>query len=146
MEEEKEPKEHEDWEHKWHNEHFHYKSWRRDPVGGIFAGLVVIWLGLCFYLRHQGIIPADTWWQYFLVGIGAAFLIGGFIRLFIARWRRHALGMFIPGIVVGAVGLMLILGSFKYWPIILVAVGLVIVISVLVRYFYRRRREEDRPL
>jgi membrane protein implicated in regulation of membrane protease activity len=54
--------------------------------------------------------------------------------------------MFIPGIVVGALGLMFILGSFKYWPIILVAVGLVIVISVLARYFYRRRREEDKEI
>ncbi|MBA7696516.1 hypothetical protein ES703_105166 [subsurface metagenome] len=142
--EEKEPKDREERHHE-HFHPFHHKSWR-DPVGGIFAGLVVIWLGISFYLQHRGIIPEDTWWQYFLVGLGGAFLIGGIIRLFVARWRRRALGMLIPGIVVGAIGVMFIMDSFTYWPIILVAVGVVIIISVLTRYFVRRRREKDQPL
>jgi len=139
--EEKDPKEREEWG----VQHRPGAHWR-DPVGGIFAGLVIIWLGVCFFLRHQGTIPEDTWWQYFLVGLGGAFLIGGFIRLLVARWRHRALGMLIPGIVVSAVGAMLIMDSFEYWPIILVAVGFVIIITVLARHLVKRKREEDKEL
>jgi hypothetical protein len=116
---------------------------RHNPMGGIVFGLMVIWLGLCFYLKYRNIISADIWWAYLLVGFGGLWILGGLIQLFVSGWRHHALGSFIPGIVVGAVGLMFILESFSWWPMILIAVGFIIVVVVLVQYFSRRRRDED---
>jgi len=116
---------------------------RHNPMGGVVFGLMVIWLGLCFYLKHNGMIPEDIWWAYLLAGFGGLWILGGLIQLFISGWRHHALGSLIPGIVVGTVGLMFILESFSWWPMILIAVGFIIVVVVLVQYLTRRRKDED---
>jgi hypothetical protein len=140
--EEKEAKGHEEWGPKHWKHHSEYRRWR-EPISGIVFGLMVVWLGVCFYLKHIGTLPADLWWAYLLVGFGGLWILGGIVRLFVPRWHRGLLGAFIPGIVVGTIGLMFILGSWQYWPIILVAVGLVIVVSVIVQHVLKRRSKED---
>lgn len=140
--EEKEHKEHQEWGPGHWKHHSEYKRWR-EPISGIVFGLMVVWLGVCLYLKHIGTLPDDLWWAYLLVGFGGLWILSGIVRLFVARWRQGLLGAFIPGIVVGTIGLMFILGSWQYWPIILVAVGLVIVISVIVQHVARRRSKED---
>ena len=125
-----------------HGYHKHKKSWQ-DPMGGISMGLMVVWLGVCFFLKYKGIIPADIWWAYLIVGFGGIWILSGLIKLLIPRWRKGLLGSFIPGIVLGSVGLFFILDSWEWWPFILVAVGAVIIISVLAQYLTRRRKKEE---
>lgn len=138
----------EDKEHPWHwkAKKEHWGDWSRgwrDPLGGVVFGLMVIWLGVCLFFNFKGIVPPGTWWAYMLVGFGGLWILGGLVRLFVPRWRRGVLGSLIPGIILGAIGLMFIFDSWSYWPWILVAVGAVIVIAVIVRAITRRRRRED---
>ncbi|MBN2378905.1 hypothetical protein JXM67_03785 [candidate division WOR-3 bacterium] len=133
-------------EHPWHwdpheRHPHHYRSWR-DPVGGIVGGLIVVWIGVFFLLRYTDVIPDENWWAYLLLGFGGIFLLGGVVRLFIARFRYRGLGMLVPGIVLSAVGMVFITDKVAWWPLILVVVGVVIVAGVLVRYFTKRRIEE----
>lgn len=113
------------------------------PIAGIIFGLMVVWLGACLFLKQTGKIPADTWWAYLLVGFGGLWVLGGIVRLFVPRWRRGFLGGMIPGIVVAAVGLMFIYNSWNHWPLILVAVGVLVVISVVIQALIRGKRTED---
>lgn len=135
--------EHRSWDP--HHSQPHRKPWR-DPIGGIVGGLIVIWIGVFFLLRYWKVIPEENWWAYLLLGFGGIFLLGGLIRLFIARWRYRGLGMLIPGVILSAVGMIFITDKVNWWPLILVAVGVVIVINVLVQFFRKRKHEEDREI
>lgn len=145
MDEEKEVREEKPWDPDFWKQRFGGKS-KREPVSGIVLGLMVIWLGVCLYLKHVGTMPADIWWAYMLFGFGCLWILGGLVRLFIPRWRHGVMGAFIPGIIAGSVGLMFILDSWEWWPLILVAVGLAIVISVLAQHFVKQRRENNREV
>lgn len=107
--------------------------------------MMVVWLGVCLYLKQVGIIPSGIWWAYLIAGFGGLWVLGGLIRLFVPRWRRGFLGGMIPGIVLAAVGLMFIFDSWQHWPLILVAVGGLVVISVIIQAIIRPRRDENPP-
>jgi hypothetical protein len=119
-----------------------YRGWR-DPVGGVALGLLIIWLGVTFYLKYTGVLPESNWWAYMLAGFGVIWLLGGLVRLFWPRWSYRALGMLIPGIIVGAIGMMFIAGSFQFWPLILIAAGLAVIVVVIVRAIWRSSRKEE---
>ncbi len=46
----------------------------------IFAGLLLILIGVLLFLASQGYISWNQWWQIFLIGLGAILLIDGLIR------------------------------------------------------------------
>jgi hypothetical protein len=119
-----------------------YRGWR-DPVGGTALGLLLVCIGVTFYLKYKGILPESNWWAYMLAGFGGIWILGGLVRLLWPRWSYRALGMLIPGIIVGAVGAMFIIGSFQFWPFILVAAGLVVIVAVIVRAIWRSSRTEE---
>lgn len=121
---------------------YEYWSWR-DPIGGVVFGLMIVCLGLAFYFKHTGVIPASNWWAYMLAGFGGIWILGGLVRLLVPRWSYRALGMLIPGIIVGAVGMMFIIGSFQFWPFILIAAGLAVIVVVIIRAIWRSSRKEE---
>ena len=126
----------------WRAHRYGYGGWR-DPIGGIALGLLIIWLGVTFYLKYTGVLPESNWWAYMLAGFGGIWTLGGLVRLFWPRWSYRALGMLIPGIIVGAIGMMYIAGSFMLWPLILVAVGAVVIVVVIVRAIWRSSRKDE---
>lgn len=129
-------------EHHFEEHHIRRRKHVPNLVDGVVFGLMVIWLGICLYLNFSNRLPAGTWWAYMLAGFGALWILGGLAKLLVARWRHGVLGSIIPGIVVGAVGVMFIMGTWLYWPWILVAVGAAIVIAVVVRALTRRQARE----
>ena len=52
------------------------EKWRRDPVSGLFFGLILVMVGIVFFLSTQGWISRDDWWKYFIIGLGVIFLKG----------------------------------------------------------------------
>ncbi len=112
---------------RWQRRH----SRRGSP--GIFAGLVLLVLGVLFLLANQGIIGWDVWWQYFLVGLGAAFLIDGGVR-YLRGERESLLGSLIPGLVLIGIGLVFLAGAFAWWPLVIIAAGVIILLSGLLRH------------
>ncbi|MBN2378907.1 hypothetical protein JXM67_03795 [candidate division WOR-3 bacterium] len=104
----------------------------RGLTGGIFAGCIVIWVGVSFLLRIQGIIPTwGLWWPILVIGLGVIFLLNGIAWLFFPYMRKGFIGMLIPSLVLAGVGIMGLLGAFQVWPVIIIVVGVVIIVSTV---------------
>jgi uncharacterized membrane protein YvbJ len=57
-------------------------------IGPIIGGLVLIFLGLAYFLENTGVIERGVIWAFFLVAIGVIIIIGAFIGLSMA-YRRN---------------------------------------------------------
>lgn len=53
------------------------KSAHGGMLGPIVGGLVLIWLGVTFFLEQNGNLPSDIWWAYFITGIGVILIVEG---------------------------------------------------------------------
>jgi len=111
----------------------------RDPLGILFAALIIILIGCLFLLRSLGYIQWNDWWKYFLIGLGSIFLIDAIIRGFVPQFRRSVLDRIIPGIILIAVGFGFLLGFGDFWPIVLIVVGVGMIITFLVRMIKPRQ-------
>jgi len=107
----------------------------RDPLSGIFWGLILIMIGAIYFAHNQGYLPEANWWAYVVLGLGIVFLLEAFVRGVMPEYRGGAWGRVVPGLILTLVGLYLIYGLAigTWWPIILIAVGLVIILGALVR-------------
>lgn len=101
-------------------------------IGPVIGGLILVWLGITFYLQQVGSIPSDNWWAYFVAGIGAILILQGI--LLYSRRRRPIFGPFIGGAILLFVGLAYIFSaSENLFPLILVIIGVAILASALAR-------------
>jgi zinc-ribbon domain len=99
-----------------------------DMSGALAGGMILIWLGVTFFLQENGYISSSNWWAYFLMGIGAILIIQGVMRY--ATSRRPFVGQFIGGAVVFVIGLAFVQGfNVDLWPLILVAIGVAVLLS-----------------
>jgi uncharacterized membrane protein HdeD (DUF308 family) len=106
----------------------------RDPWRGLFWGLLLILVGVLFFVNQQG-TDWDVLWKYLLIGLGAIFIIDGIVHYWSTSSRDGHFGRFIPGIVLLFVGLAFLFNFSQWWPIILIAIGVIILIS----FVFRRR-------
>jgi len=109
------------------------EKWRRDPISGLFFGLILILLGVVFFLSAQGWISWGDWWKYFIIGLGFIFLIEVLVRYTKPAYRRPIFGKLIAGIILICVGAAFIGGIGNWWPLILIIVGLAILLNVWLR-------------
>ena len=101
-------------------------------IGPIVGGLILIWLGITFYLQQAGTISSDHWWAYFVAGIGVIIILQGF--LLYARNGHAVFGPFIGGAVLVFVGLSFAYNAWSnFWPFIIVIIGVAILGSALAR-------------
>jgi hypothetical protein len=115
---------------------------RNDPVGPIIGALVLIWLGVVFLavqnpetVRLPIILNWDNVWAVFLVGLGALLLLEALLRLALSPGRR-VISPLIWGIIlfiIGAAGLFPGMGLEKLWPLALIAGGIGLLITNVVR-------------
>jgi hypothetical protein len=106
---------------------------RRPHLPGLFPGLVLILLGVTFFLSMQHWFSWGEWWQYFLVGLGVIFIIDAIVQYAYSEYPHPGFGRFITGIILIIVGVAFIFGFEKWWPLILIAVGLGIVAGAVFR-------------
>jgi hypothetical protein len=109
------------------------KKRRNDPVSGITGGLIIILLGVVFLLTTLDYISWGEWWAYFLFGLGLILIVDGLVRVSSRAYLRHATGKFIGGAVLVIIGASHIFGMASWWPLVLIVVGVVIVVSSLLR-------------
>ena len=112
------------------------EKWARDPISGVFTGLVLIVLGLCLFGATAEQIAWITWenfWAYFLAGLGLAFIVEAALRYAIPAYRRPVFGRVIAGAILILIGAGNIIGFKIWWPFILVAIGLVILVYGITR-------------
>ena len=108
---------------------------QRRPFPSLTGGLILILLGVLFLLTEMGKIGWANWWAYFLVGLGGIFLLEALLRLFSAEGRRGTGGKVIAGLVLVVIGGAYLVGFEEWWPLVLIAAGL----GVLVSGFIRRK-------
>jgi len=102
-------------------------NFHHDPLGRIMGGVIVIWLGVSFLLMENGYIPNGKWWAYFLLGLGIIFFLEVFVRMTRPEYEKHYFGRLIAGAVLVAIGAGNIFEMENWWPLVLIAVGFVIV-------------------
>jgi hypothetical protein len=124
----------------WRDQRREWREERRrgrfhDPLRGLFWGLLLVMLGVIFFANQQGWIANDKWWEYLLIGLGAIFIIDGLAHYWNTFYRHHNFGRFIPGLILLFVGLAFVFNFSEWWPIILIAVGVVLLLSL----FFPRR-------
>lgn len=115
------------------SEERHEEGWQwryKKRAFGVFWGLVLILLGIVLFISFQGWITWGEWWQYFLIGLGLIFLIESLVRYTNREYRRPRFGRVIAGLVLIFVGLAFLLGFGKWWPLILIVVGLAVLFNV----------------
>ena len=119
------------------------REWRRsDPIGPVIGALVLIWLGVVFLavqnpemIRLPFSISWDNVWAFFLVGLGALLILEALLRVIFPAHRR-IVGPLIWGIillVIGVAGLFPGMGVEKLWPLALIAGGLGLLLTNVLR-------------
>jgi len=115
---------------------------RNDPVGPIIGALILIWLGVLFLvvqnpamLRLPIEISWNNVWLIFLAGLGALLILRGILRA-ATGYRFGIAGSLIWGIVLLLIGLAGVFpgaGLDKLWPLALIALGLGLLLTNLLR-------------
>ena len=115
---------------------------RSDPIGSVIGALVLIWLGVLFLavqnpemVRLPFSISWDNVWAFFLIGLGALLILEALLRVIFPAPRR-IVGPLIWGIillVIGVAGLFPGLGVEKLWPLALIAGGLGLLLTNVLR-------------
>jgi len=118
-------------EQEMHHDRFDKRG--RSSLRGLFPGLVLIVLGFLLFAATQDWITWEIWWKYFLVGLGVVFLIDAGVHYLSIEYRHAASGKVIPGVILIFVGLAFIYGFDQWWPLVLIAAGVVILLGLLFR-------------
>jgi hypothetical protein len=105
----------------------------RDPLRGLFWGLVLVLVGVLLFINVRSGVGWDELWKYLLIGLGAIFIIDGLAHYWNPSYHYSSFGRFIPGIVLIFVGIAFLFNLTQWWPIVLIAVGVAILISILFR-------------
>jgi len=113
-----------------------------NAAGGMIIGLVVIAVGVLFLLKNAGILYFDDLWQYWpviLIMVGVSKLA-----------NTHSASSVTSGLIIGGIGTIFLLRNLGYiyaniwqyfWPGILIAVGL----SILVKHLEGRGQDWSPP-
>lgn len=104
------------------------EKWHRDPVSGVFTGLIVIMLGISLFFATRGFVGWEKWWAYFLLGVGCIFLVESLVRYRVPAYRRPIFGKVFAGLILICIGAANAYGIREWWPLLIIAVGLAIVL------------------
>lgn len=114
------------------------KSGWRGMLGAVVAGLILMWLGVTFFLEQNGYLPSDIWWAYFVSGVGIVLILEG-----VAFYSRghYGLGPLIGGAVLLFGGLSSITThnytiDAQIWPLFIVFIGALVLVTGVI---FRRR-------
>ena len=107
---------------------------KQDYRPKITGGLILMLLGVLFLLTEMDRISWADWWAYFLVGLGGIFLLEALLRAFSAEGRRGVGGRIVAGLILAVIGGAHLIGFEEWWPLVLIAVG----VGVLVSAFFRK--------
>jgi hypothetical protein len=97
------------------------------------GGLILILLGVLFLLAQQDYISWNIWWAYFLVGLGAIFILESLIRITRSEPSGRYTGKLIGGAVLLVIGAANAFGMVSWWPLILILIGVFLLFSSLKR-------------
>jgi hypothetical protein len=107
---------------------------RRDPMRGLFLGLLLILAGGLFLAVQMGGMNGDNVWKYFMAGLGVIFIIDGLVRYHHPEFPYFVYGKFVAGSILLLTGILFIFDfNTFWWPIILVAAGCAFLVRLVLR-------------
>ncbi len=123
------------------------EKWRRDPLGAIIFGIILIWAGLVFLAESMGLLrgislgglfPGAEFtqpeaWTIILIGAGLILLVEVVIRLVVPAYRRPVAGTIIFGVILIGVGLGNIFSWEVVWPLVVIGIGVAILLGGFLR-------------
>ena len=112
------------------------EKWEHDRLRMISIAAILIWGGVVSLLGTLNTFWGEHGWSIFLLGTGVILIVKVIIRALVPEYRRAIGASLIIGIILLAVGIFDLIGwDWKYiWPIVLVAIGLAIVLSGVLRH------------
>ncbi len=125
-----------------------YENHARSPGDRLNAaawGLIIIWAGLVFFAENMGLVAIVRTgfrglgefrleaWSLIFIGAGVILLLEAVTRTLIPDYRRAIGGTVILGIIFLGIGLGNLISWNIIWPLVLIAIGLL----VLARGFLR---------
>jgi PAS domain-containing protein len=94
------------------------RQWRqKDPLRGLFWGFLLVLLGVLFFANEQKWLVEGRWWEALVIGIGSIFCIDAFFHYLNPVARPYTPGRLTPGIILLAVGIVLVVGFSSWWPL-----------------------------
>jgi PAS domain S-box-containing protein len=116
-----------------------------DPLRGLFWGLLLILLGILFFVRGRAWLNDTAWWQALVIGLGVIFLIDTVVHYVNPSSRSYSFSRLIPGVILLFIGLAWIYGFNQWWPIALVATGVALFFSswMLQREIEKRKMTQN---
>jgi PAS domain S-box-containing protein len=130
----------------WQNERRQARQNKpKDPLRGVFWGLLLILLGILFFATSGQWITGWTWWEALLIGLGSILILDAIIHYITPSARSYSLGRLIPGVIILFIGLAFVIGFSQWWPMALVATGIALFFSswVIQREVENRRLAQD---
>jgi hypothetical protein len=108
------------------------EKYRRNPLGFVSFGVLIIWLGVTLLLQNTDVMSSDHGWAVFAWGGGVIAFTEVFVRLAVPAWRRPLMGSFIWGAIWVGVGFGLWYDKWEaIGPIVIIAVGVAILVGRL---------------
>ncbi len=114
------------------------KGRNRDPIGGITWALILIAAG-CIFLAETtlGLFDferAGGAWNLIFLAVGVILLFEVALRLLLPAYRRPLSGTLTFAFIMLALGLTGVIGWNLTWPVFVIAIGLAMLISGLLRW------------
>ncbi|MBN1189211.1 MAG: PAS domain S-box protein [Dehalococcoidales bacterium] len=100
-----------------------------DPLRGLFWGLLLVLLGILFFIKGREWLSDLGWWQAVVIGLGVIFIIDTIVHYINPSSRSYSFSRLIPGVILLFVGLAWIYGFNQWWPIALIATGIALFFS-----------------
>jgi hypothetical protein len=111
---------------------------RRDPISGITWALILIAVGTIFLaentLRLFDFEQFGGAWNLILIAVGLILLLEVALRLLLPEYRRPITGTLVFGLILLGLGLTSAIGFQVTWPIFVIAIGVAMLISGLLRW------------
>jgi hypothetical protein len=105
----------------------HEKHEEQDEKSAIMGGLVVVWLGLSLILQNAGLLEWTDFGGVFLLGLGLIIIFRGLWAYSQSGVFEHGFGYVVGGGVVSLIGAGIAFDLDEWWPVLLIALGLIIV-------------------
>jgi hypothetical protein len=114
------------------------QGWGRDPIGGLIWALILITVGSIFLaetsLHLFSFEQFGGAWNLIFLAVGVILLLEVALRLLMPAYRRPVSGTLVFSFILMAMGLAGIVGWEVTWPVFIIAVGVAMLISGLLRW------------